>query len=249
MVDIDKINKRYRSFLEFDKQVFDVYNEKGLRSIDEVTENGEPLTSIYNRVIDKKNRLRTFNSVEYQLDISLISGEIKYFTGLLYYLRPYINIPSNENNTYFQNTCDKRYLEYASLAHQNVYNFWDRIGDLLYVFFETGLEEDNVYFTTVLKNIPDDYNKSKNYLELKKIYNKHLKKIFSRRQQIVHYKMLGTKHYLGLALTYSDNEEAEKLEKEKKEYPAYFKEHSEFTFKGFLSALYLIDELPDKNKP
>lgn len=248
MVDIDKINKRYKLFLEFDRQIFDVYNENGLHCIDEVRENEEPLTSQYNKVIAKKNILHSFNSVEYQLDISLISGGIKYFTGLLFYLRPYINIPSNENNTYFQTTCDKRYLEYASLAHQNVYNFWDRIGDLLYVFFETGLEEDNVYFTTVIKSIPDNYKKSDNYLELKRIYNKYLKKIFSRRQQIVHYKMLGTKHYLGLPLNYDNKQEAEKLEKEKKEYPSYFKEQSELTFKGFLNALYLIDELPDKKQ-
>ncbi|MDR3625634.1 MAG: Cthe_2314 family HEPN domain-containing protein [Ignavibacteriaceae bacterium] len=246
MEDIRIINERYQLFLTLDKHIFDVYNEENLKCIDEAYENGDPLTSIFTKIIDKKNKLHKFNSVEYQLDISFISKDIKYLTGLLYYLHPYINIPSKEDNTYFQTTCDKRYLVFASLANQCLYNFWDRVGDLLYVFFETGLKEDSVYLSRVLNNFPEIYKVSKNYILLKDIYDNKLKELFNQRQQIVHYKQLGTKHYLGLQYNYSDKEKAVLLEKEKTSYPKYFKEQSELTFKGFYIALNLINELPDK---
>ena len=102
--------------------------------------------SFYHNVIDKKNRRNNFNSADLIFDIQYISQDIKFLTGLLFILRPFINVPSEEEGTYFQNIYDKRYLTFASIAHQNVYNFWYSIGDLLYFFFNTSLEEKKVYF-------------------------------------------------------------------------------------------------------
>ena len=88
MTDIDSINKRYQSFLTFDKYIFDVYREESLRCIDEVCENGDPLTSIFTKIIDKKNRLHDFNPVEYQTDISFISQD-KIFYRYFILLTPF----------------------------------------------------------------------------------------------------------------------------------------------------------------
>jgi hypothetical protein len=233
-------------FIDLDNHLFQVYAERELKCLSEYEIENKKVLTIYHKIIDKKNRVNDFNSVEYIFDIEFISQDIKFFTGLLYILRPFINIPSKEHNTYFQNRYDHRYLIFASVVHQNVYNFWDRIGDLLYCFFDTGLSERNVYLSKVLNNFPVDYRESEVFKELSKIYEQKVKPILDSRTQIVHYKQLETKHHLGIFQNYDDSEAKKALEKEKNNYPDFFKEQLALCNYGFENTLKLIDLLEDK---
>jgi hypothetical protein len=79
-------------------------------------------------------------------DLFFISNDLVHFTSLLFLLRPFINNAMQEAGTYQQNWYDARYLSYASVLYSAVYNFWDRIGDLLHCFFATRLPAKKVYF-------------------------------------------------------------------------------------------------------
>ena len=235
-------------FIQLDKHLYAEYEDRELRCLDEYKIDDKSASSFYHNAIDKKNRINNFNSVDLIFDIQFISQDIKFLTGLLFLLRPFINVPSEEEGTYFQNRYDARYLTFASIAHQNVYNFWDRIGDLLYFFFNTGLEEKKVYFTTVMSNFPDKYKTSEHYLKLNDLYEKNIKSLLNTRIQIVHYKQLKTKHYLGIFQNYKDQQIKDNLEKEKKCYPEYFKNHLDYCNTGFKYSLKLINELPKKDE-
>ncbi len=233
-------------FIDLDNHLFQVYEERDLKCLSEYEIGSQKASSIFHNVIDKKNRVNDFNSVEFIFDIEFISQDIKFFTGLLYILRPFINNPSKEQNTYFQNRYDHRYLIFASVVHQNVYNYWDRIGDLLYCFFDTGLSERNVYFSKVLNNFPNEYRESEAFQELNKIYEQNVKPILDSRTTIVHYKQLETKHHLGIFQNYDDDEIKTALEKEKNDYPNFFKEQLALCNYGFKYTLKLIELLEDK---
>lgn len=233
-------------FIELDRYLYIEYEDRQLICLDDYKIDNTLAFSYYHKVIDKKNRIHNFNSVDLIYDIQFISQDIKFLTGLLFLLRPFINNPSEEKKTYFQNRYDARYLPFASLAHQNVYNFWDRVGDLLYFFFETGLEERKVYFSTVMRNIPNDYRSNEYFIKLSDLYEQQIKSLISSRTQIVHYKQVETKHYLGIFQNYNNPQVMNELENEKKCYPDYFKNHLAYCNYGFEYALKLINELPNK---
>ena len=172
-------------FVDLDKHLLEVYRDRELKCLSEIKENYKRLSSLFQKITDKKLRINQFNSVDYIFDIEFISGDIKYFTGLLYLLRPFINIPSEENGTYFQNIYDHRYMIYVNVAHQCVYNFWDRIGDLLYYFFQTGLSEKNVYLSNVLNNFPGNYKNNDHFKALNDLYESDVKSLLNIRHQIV----------------------------------------------------------------
>ncbi|MCX6168004.1 MAG: Cthe_2314 family HEPN domain-containing protein [Ignavibacteriales bacterium] len=184
-------------FIQLDRHLCAEYEDRELMCLDDYKIDDTLAFSFYHRIIDKKIRINSFNSVDMIFDIQFISQDIKFLTGLLFLLRPFINIPSEEGGTYFQNRYDARYLPLASLAHQNVYNFWDRIGDLLYFFFDTGLEERKVYFATVMSHFPNQYRSSEYFIKLNDLYEQKIKSLITARTQIVHYKQIETKHYLG----------------------------------------------------
>lgn len=247
MHDPKALTQHSRIFITLDKFIFDIYKKYNLRYIDEVKINDKNLTSLYHQITDKKNKIKiNFNSVDFIFDISFISKDIKYLTGMLYFLRPHINVASKEDGTYFQNTFDKRYLMFASLINQCLYNFWDRIGDLLYAYFETGIKEDSVYLSKVLNNFPKEYKSNKNYILLTEIYKSNVKELLSQRQQVVHYKQLETMQFLETLKNRDNKEQSELLEREKIGYPDYYKEQSEIAMRGFRVVLDLINDLPDK---
>lgn len=233
-------------FIDLDNLLYQIYDERELKCLSEFEIENEKATSLFHKIIDKKNRVNEFNSVEYIFDIQFISQDIKFFTGLLYILRPFINVPSKEHNTYFQNRYDHRFLIFASVVHQNVYNFWDRIGDLLYCFFDTGLSEKNIYLSRVLNNFPKEFRENEIFQNLNSIYEQKVKSILDSRTQIVHYKQLETKHHLGIFQNYKDTEAKNALEKEKNDYPDFFKEQLALCNYGFEYTLKLIDLLVNK---
>lgn len=235
-------------FIQLDRHLCAEYVDRELKCLDDFKIDDIFAFPFYHKIIDKKNRINNFNSIDLIFDIKFISQDIKFLTGLLFLLRPFINIPSEEGMTYFQNRYDARYLPFASLAHQNVYNFWDRIGDLLYFFFDTGLEERKVYFAKVMSNFPSKYRSSENFIKLNELYEQKIKSLLTARTQIVHYKQVETKHYLGTSQNYNNQQMKDDLEKEKKGYPEYFKNHLEYCNSGFEYALKLIKELPDKTE-
>ena len=65
-----------------------------------------------------------------------------YIISILELLHPNINNAVKEGGTYNQTREDHLYLRYAGFGFQAIYNYWDRIGDILDIFFHTGQSGD-----------------------------------------------------------------------------------------------------------
>ncbi len=201
-------------------------------------DNKHPLT-YYSEVTHNHERIHDCPLFLYD-DFFFISNDLVHFTTLLYLLRPFINDSSKEGDTYFQRWYDARYLSYAGILHSSLYNFWDRIGDLLNCFFDTGLAPDRVYIKRVLENFPKEDKSSKIFIQLKDDYEQLVQPTLAERDEDVHNQSIPTTHYFAILLARGK----EKLDKSEQKFQIAdkIKEQIDIAYRGFELALRLIIE-------
>jgi hypothetical protein len=238
-------------FDAFDERIRNKYEELGLKTLLEYSIQGEPNTlAFYYSIVTKKKALRLIRVDDLYQELNLLTMDMKYIIAVLFYLQPYINDPIKEKGTYHQNVYDRRYFMYVSIAYQVIYIYWDRIGDLLDIYFQTGLSDRNVYFVNVINNIPAEWKSSINYQWLAEVIDKDYKDLNEVRKQIVHYSnpepnTLWKVIFAGVA---NDIKELEYIKCEKEKYPELFRKQLNVMFNGFEKALRFINELPDKER-
>lgn len=225
-----------------DKIVKAEYDLLDLKCLSQIQFCNEHSLSFFSHYLEKVKPINSFHSYKFYNELSFISDDLKYYTAITYLLRPYINNPLREEKTYHQTLEDKRYLSYASILFQCFYNYWDRIGDLIYCFIETPLKEKEVYFHSVLQKINEKTKDSEYYLELNNLYNEKLSNLFKKRKEIVHYFQLSTESYAGTFINYDDEEKLEKDQESKESLPDFFKENIDYTFQGFELAIKFINQ-------
>jgi len=214
----------------------DIKADQGILHISELSPNGKNPLTFYSEVTSLHKPIKKVPLFLYD-DLFFISNDLVHFTSFLFLLKPFINDATKEAGTYFQNWYDARYLSYASMLHSAVYNFWDRIGDLLHCFFATGLSDDKVYIGRVLNNFPKDHKVSANFKKINDIYTNHVRSIIFERNEDAHNQSTATTHYYQIILG-KDHEQTEM----KFRLPEIFKEQISFAYEGFKFALFLIAE-------
>lgn len=217
---------------------------EGILHISELTPDGKHPLTFYSEVTSNHAEIRKVPLFLWK-DLFFISNDLVHFTTLLFLLRTFINDATKEAGTYHQNWYDARYLSYASVLHSAVYNFWDRIGDLLHCFFTTGLSDDRVYMGRVLNNFPAAHRVSANFQQINEIYIDHVRPLVFERNEDVHNQSLATTHFYGAILARGDRQR-EQTEL-KLRLPDLFKEQIDFAYKGFELALRLIEERGQKS--
>ena len=234
-------------FRDFDQIVRNQYDTIPLQDIGDINIGDENSVTFFSRIVRSKQNLKPFPHSDFKIydELLFISRDIKYYTALLYYFKPYIT-DSSYNGTYFQTLEDRRYMMFASICFQSVYNFWDRIGDLLALFFQTGLPETSIYFSRVLNNFPKDYKESENFLWLKTHYDQEIKNLLGQRDDIVHSYQLECEYYWRVLEAKRDVDKTREIQQEKESFPEKFNRQIDLILKGFEIALKLIEELPDK---
>lgn len=217
----------------------EIKNQEGILHISEIKLGGKHPLTHYSEVTDSH---KTVSDLPLFLDDDLffISNDLVHFTSFLYLLRPYINNPPQEDDTYFQNRYDARYLSYASILHSSVYNFWDRIGDLLHCYFQTGLSGGSVYISRVLKNFPNQHKSSQEFSKIESLYDTHVKSLVYERNEDAHNQSIATSQFYKILLARGE----EKIEKTelKLKLPDLFKDQIAFAYEGIDLALKLIEK-------
>lgn len=236
------MNDFIQQYRNLDKTIREEYERLGLRCLSEVKFNDEHSLSFFTHLLDKVKNINSFHFYKNFNEISFISDDLKYYTALTYLLRPYINNPLKENMTYHQTLEDKRYLSYASILFQSFYNYWDRIGDLIYSFIKTSLKEREVYFNTVLEKIDDTVKDSEYFIDLNTLYKDKLLNLFRKRKEIVHYFQLTSEIYVGTFTNYKDIEKLKETQIIKESLPDLFKENIEYTFQGIELAIKFVNQ-------
>ena len=233
----------------------EIYNEqdlKSLRSID-YTLNGRNILEWYYKSVDKVERHKQsdFDYHKCLDDILFCSDELMFFAGNLYLYLPFINDPIAEafpikggmlypNN---QNIPGKRYNMFADVTYQAVYNYWDKIGDLLASFFPEKFKPKNIYFHSSVSAIYNDYKTIESMKWLNTFRLNEFEELNHKRQQVVHYSTFDTSfkndHWKNADHFTTINE----LQMERKFLPEYFKNHINLSLQGFENAIIFIEQL------
>lgn len=222
----------------------DIKHAEGILHISELSPDGKHPLTFYSEVTSRHAHIKKVPLFLWE-DLFFISNDLVHFTSLLFLLRPFINDATKEAGTYHQNWYDARYLSYASVLHSAVYNFWDRIGDLLHCFFATGLPDDKVYMSRVLNNFPAAHKDSANFQQINEIFMDHVRSLVVERNEDAHNQSTATSHFYGVILARGDKQR-EQTEL-KLRLPNLFKEQIALAYKGFELALRLIEERVERS--
>lgn len=234
-------------FRKFDCAVRKLYDTVPLTDIESLTFDDKNSITYFSEVLRQKQNLKPFPYSDFKIyeELLFISRDIKYYTALLFFFKPYIT--DSLNGTHYQTLEDRRYMMFASINFQTVYNFWDRIGDLLNLYFQTNLPESSVYYSRVLNNFPSQFKSSENYNWLNDTFNSEVKNFLWQRDGIVHSYQLECEYHWKVIEHNKDLEILSEIQREKESFPEKFKRQIELTREAFSRTLKLIEELPNKN--
>lgn len=174
-------------------------------------------------------------------DILNCNSDLKYFTAQLYLHVPHINNPLTEVSsdfdiwvaTYHQNLWDRRYLLYVSCCFEKAYNFWDRIGDLLWSFHQELIKNVRaVDFSRIVGEIEKTGEKDPDFLWLRDFQGNQYQKLNSNRIDVVHYHQYESSYRHRFLLNNDKREKIEELFEEKTSFPMYFKDHLDSQIEG-----------------
>ncbi|HYF68766.1 MAG TPA: Cthe_2314 family HEPN domain-containing protein [Ohtaekwangia sp.] len=241
----------------FQKEIVTIYKEKKLRSIsgldmDFVIGDRQVLAWFFTAVRKGQNKFKKVNFHEVFDDIVFCSDEILYHTALLYLYGPYLNNPVNDGHFFHdrmiypnhQNLPAKRFAMHSNTAFEKVYNFWDRIGDLIAIYLPEAFPPGrNVYFGTSIDAIPEKYHSSESYKWLKAFKEDEYKTMNSKRIGVVHYLTNDTVFRHKHLEASSNKEVLEGLIAERDALPDFFTKQIDFALEGFVRTVQLLEEI------
>jgi hypothetical protein len=236
-----------KSYMDFDNELRAMYQELGIKHLNELDINETTPAGFFADIVRKKQPVQGIWFPDFKMahEMDFITQDMKYITGMLFFLRPYINNPLYDGGRYMQTVGDRRYLMHITFGLQAVYNYWDRLGDLLWHFFPTNLTERDVYFDRIIEMIKPPYNSCEAFNSLNKLYRTYVKPIMQMRKETVHYFQPECRHYWGNVEDNSHEGIKERYE-EKFGYADLMLSQLSIALKAFELTLNLINELPDK---
>jgi hypothetical protein len=246
----------YNAIWNHQKAIVEIYKEKDLSSLAGIDYtfkvNGRQVLKWFFEVV-RKGQIKYSNKNFHALfdDIIVCSDEILFFTAQLYLYAPYMNDPFKDAYDLagkmiypnFQNLEAKRFSMFASITSEKIYNYWDRIGDLIEIYFPGRLSEKQVYFPAVIDCVDKAFHQSENYKWLKEFKETDYKQLNEIRRRVVHYLTHETE-FKRKHLDSVDSEQAVlELVDERNSLPDQYRGHIKTTIEGFDRAVLLIEEV------
>ena len=245
---------------EYHRKLGEIYNQEGLICLQDSElvkfDNQNALEFISNNCNNIRTQLNQdgiFDLIKDDLIFS-ISPDIKFTLGNIYlykelginnFLNEQVTLPDGRSlPVYLQTLGDKRFYYYVSVCFEKLYNYWDRIGDLLNLCFKLDFRPNNVYFAKVINKLGENYSQNENYFQLKTFlisdYNNYLNRI---RKLIVHHRQKQTYIRDQFHNNLENINSLKILEAEKQNLPNLLKKQNEIAInKGFYHAIKLISD-------
>ena len=244
---------RYELIQEFNKTIIEIYSEENLQCLSGYFK-GKPFDERYYDITTKCkiNYNSKFDYTKLFDDLILCSDEILYFTAQLFLYRPLLLNPKGrfQKVNEFSKSCvrfsnietleEKRYYMLIDIVYQKIYNFWDRIGDLIETFFPNNLPPNKVFFDSALGIIPKEFYTIEEYIWLVKFKKEKYNILNKERIQIVHYRTTGTKFKIDFL---EDTGNVQKWIFDRQNIAHYFKEQIEYTINGFEYTLIFLEKI------
>lgn len=239
----------------YHREVIKIYKEKNLDSLrgirNEYKIDGNNILTWRSEAVKPYREDNDFDFYKNESDTFLVSDELWYFTANTFLYLPHINNPLKDGYQFengkkifpnIQNVYSLKFDIYSAAAIEKLYNYWDRIGDLIAACIPTGLSERRIYFASVIDNIEEEYRAGENFNWLKDFKNDEYKEMNAKRRNIVHYQNMGTEFKMDHLDSPTDEEQIKELFKERTNIPTYLKKAIDSTIEGYQKTLdYLID--------
>lgn len=241
---------------ENQRQIVKIYKTEKLTSLSSLENdsiNGKQIY-LWHSAATQKPAIKHGANFDYQKnldDLLAASNELIYFIAHLFLYRPYLNDPIQDGypaqGTMIYPNClnlaAARYFMYTDVVGEKLYNFWDRIGDLIASLFPERLDERRVFFASAIEAIPAEFQNGPNYSWLKSFKENEYVKANDARRQIVHYRNSNTT-YMYDHLKIADNkEEIEKWKRESYALADRYKMYNDLALTGFEKTLLFIEEI------
>lgn len=121
-----------------------------------------------------------------------------------------------------RNLIDSRFFFFVDDTFMRLYGYWNRIANLLNLFFEVEKDEAKVYFPQVIEQLPPDVHADRNYKSLITFKDSDYKKMNNKRRKIVHRFSSSRSYFSYWHKHITDEKKLKKLQKERDELPDYF---------------------------
>jgi len=251
------------SIANFEKSIVEVYKQYNLTSLRGLDHsfmvNGRQILEWHLKVISEGKNIYGSN-FDFQKnfdDLIFCSDEILYFIGNMYLYRPFMNNPLKEGvrhgdhivYPYNQNKEAKRYSMFGGVVSEKIYNYWDRVGDLLAAYFPGLLEAHQVFFPKVIELIPEEYHGNENYLWLKSFKENEYVELNKKRKQFVHYTTMDTEIMYEHLKNPTDKKKVDKLVQKRDAQVDFYKTHIDLTLKGHENLILLIKDITERTIP
>lgn len=132
---------------------------------------------------------------------------------------------------------------FVDIVSQKLYNYWDRIGDLIASFFPNKIKADAVYFNNSIDCVPSELQDNEDFKWLKNFRDNEYKELNQKRKQVVHYQTTHTEYIKKNALTSDQEELLQTLQIERESLPEYYKNHANYALIGFEKTMNLLDKI------
>ena len=247
---------------ELYKTIIDIYEENGLLSLRgenySYELNGRQILAWYTEVTHWGRKTYSKNIEFHKIFDELIfcSDEIMYFLANMFLYKPFINNPIKDGFAFGdkivypnrQNLESKRYNMFSNIVSEKIYNYWDRIGDLIAIYFPDKIKPQNVYFTSAIEIVPKEFHHSENYIWLKNFKETDYKKLNQKRKQIVHYSTVDTDFKYKLLGNSTNREHVGKIIEERDSLTDFYKYQFNLTLTGFEKTILLLEEITERKK-
>ncbi len=252
---------------EFQRRLLETYKKEYLKCIAGLDNsfkiNGENVLSSYMNAMRKgqkiyrpinENDKPKFDYNRLNSDLKLISDEILHFTGLTCLYSNYLTSPLDNPVQFYgdivytnhQELPDKRFFMYATCAYEKLYNYWDRIGDLLASYFPETIKPERVYFSKIDKFISAEIQENEHLKWLIDFKQNEFSELNDLRIGVVHYESLDTTFASEHLAESKNRSQLEKLVNKRSELIPNLKSHIDLTLEGFLRTIRFMEFLNEE---
>jgi|GEM_PF-5597383 len=193
-------------------------------------------------------------------DAMRCSGDLKFATVNLYIFKPYVTNPVSQaifhNGKYicrnFPSWQTYKYDFYMSVCEEKIYNFWDRIGDLIYfsLKLDRDIEYKKLYFGTVIDFLSSRaiYDDNEHFAWLKSFKNNEYKILNESRKTVVHYHQKATEYHVLWQSRVDDVDFQQQLYEDKIAKVDYYAHHLLLQSVGFQNLCLFLEFATNKDQ-
>jgi len=179
------------------------------------------------------------------VDVKIALGNLFLYrdAGLFDFASERIATAQYEASRYEPTFAERRFFFYLSVCWEKLYNFWDRIGDLLWLCLELPLKENRVYFSRVIQELEQRCGRSEHFQPLRQFHETNYQEITNRaRIDVVHYQQTDTAFFWDWLTNSTDREGIHRIHEWRDSQPDVLKLQNQLALIGFGHAGRLIAE-------